>query len=162
MKCLAMKKQCLLVGMIIGLGLTGCADKLTGDVYTRDEARQSMSVRYGWVESVRPVAIEGERGFIGQAGGGVVGGIAGSAVGGGRGQMLGTAVGAIAGAVVGGAAQEKITRAQGAEITVRMDGGDSQAIVQEVSNINEFVAGQRVRITGNNNSARVAPLNGQR
>lgn len=142
--------------------LAGCADKLSGDVYTREEARKPMSVRYGWVESVRPVVLEGERGFIGQAGGGVIGGVAGSTIGKGTGSTLGAAVGAVAGAVAGGAVQEKATRAQGAEITVRMDGGDTMAIVQEVENINEFVAGQRVRITGGTGNSRVAPLGGQR
>ncbi len=147
--------------VVVLVGITGCAEKLTGDVYTRDEARKTMAVRYGWVQSVRPVVIEGEKGFLGQAGGGVVGGIAGSSVGGGRGQALGTAVGAIAGAVAGGATQEKMTRAQGAEITIRLDGGEIMAVMQEVTSINEFSAGQRVRITSGNGNARVAPLNGQ-
>ncbi len=143
------------------VGITGCAEKLTGDVYTRDEARKSMAVRYGWVQSVRPVVIEGEKGFLGQAGGGVIGGVAGSTVGKGTGSTLGAAVGAVAGAVAGGAAQEKMTRAQGAEITIRLDGGEIMAVMQEVTSINEFSAGQRVRITSGNGNARVAPLNGQ-
>lgn len=158
---LQMVQQCVLISSLLVL-MPGCADKLSGDVYTREEARKPMAVRYGWVESVRPVVIEGERGFIGQAGGGVIGGVAGSTVGKGTGSTLGAAVGAVAGAVAGGAAQEKATRAQGAEITVRMDGGDTMAVVQEVESINEFVVGQRVRITNGSGSARVAPLGGTR
>ena len=151
----------VLAGLIATLVLltAGCADSRRGDVYTRDEARQAMQVRYGWIESVRPVQIEGERGFLGQAGGGVVGGVAGSSVGGGKGQIIGATVGAVAGAVAGGAAQERMTRADGAEITVRLDGGEVMAVVQEVSHPGEFVPGQRVRVTrAQDGSARVAPL----
>jgi outer membrane lipoprotein SlyB len=144
---------------LLTLMLSACADNLSGDVYTREEARKSMQVRYGWVESTRPVAIEGERGFVGQAGGGVIGGVAGSTIGHGAGQALGTAVGAVAGAVAGGAAQERMTRAQGAEIIVRLDGGETMAVVQEVESINQFRAGQRVRIMrGNDGSSRVTAV----
>lgn len=148
----------LLYSLLICLGITGCADDLSGDVYTRDEARQSMQVQYGVVDGVRPVVIEGEKGFLGQGGGAVIGGIAGNSIGGGTGRALGTAVGAIAGSVAGGAVQERATRAQGAEIIVRLDNGTDMAVVQEVEHINQFVVGQRVRITGNGRGTRVAPL----
>lgn len=139
--------------------LAGCANDLGGDVYSRDEARRPMHVQHGYVDSIRPVKIEGERGFIGQAGGGVIGGIAGSAVGGGRGQALATAVGAIAGAVAGGATQERLTREQGAEITVQLDNGELMSVVQTVDASNPIRVGQRVRIArGNNGQARVMPL----
>ena len=145
--------------LLVCVGLTGCADNLSGNVYTREEARRPMHVQHGYVDSVRPVVIEGERGFIGQAGGGVIGGVAGSAVGAGRGSVLASAVGAIAGAVAGGAAQERLTRAQGADITVRLDNGDVVSVVQQVESLDRFRPGQRVRITrGNDGAARVMPL----
>ena len=141
--------------------ITGCADNLSGDVYTREEARKTMQVSYGNVQSVRPVVLEGERGFLGQGGGAVIGGYAAHTIGSGSGQNLATAVGAVAGAVAGGAIQEKATRAQGAEIIVRVDNGTTMPIVQEVEDLNEFVAGQRVRIIKGSDNTRVAPLGQQ-
>jgi outer membrane lipoprotein SlyB len=143
------------------LYLTACADKLSGDVYSRDEARTPLQVSYGTVESVRPVVLEGDRNFMGQGSGAVIGGMAGNTMGGGSGKGLTTAVGAVAGAVAGGMAQEKMTRAQGAEITVRMDNGSTIAVVQEVEDVHEFVAGQRVRLTSGDGKTRVAPLTRQ-
>lgn len=140
------------------LQLTGCADKLSGDVYSREEAREPMQVSYGRVEAVRPVVLEGDRDALGQGSGAVIGGVAAHTVTGGRGQGLATAVGAVAGAVVGGMTQEKMTRAQGAEIIVRLDDGSSMAVIQEVEDIHEFVAGQRVRLISGRGNTRVAPL----
>jgi outer membrane lipoprotein SlyB len=149
----------ILLSLMACLCLAGCADNLSGDVYSRDEARKTMDVSYGTVMAVRPVVIEGDRGFLGQAGGAVIGGMAGNTMGGGGGKDLATAVGAVAGAVAGGVVQEKSTRAQGAEITVRLDSnGSSIAVVQQVEDLNEFVAGQRVRMTASNGTTRVAAL----
>jgi outer membrane lipoprotein SlyB len=153
--------QRILFLLLTCLYLTGCADNLSGDVYSRDDARKPMEVTYGTVAAVRPVAIEGERGFLGEGGGAIIGGMAGNTMGGGSGRNLTTAVGAVAGAVVGGMAQEKMTRAQGVEIIVNLDNGSSMAVVQEVQHINEFVAGQRIRLTSGNGNTRVAPLTRQ-
>lgn len=152
-------KALLLPSLVFCLGLAGCADKLSGDTYSRDEARRTMAVQYGTVDAVRPVVLEGDRNMLGQGSGAVIGGIAANTVSGGRGQALATAVGAVAGAVAGGMAQEKITRAQGAEIIVRLDNGSGIAVVQEVGSINEFVSGQRVRLMQVDGKTRVAPLN---
>ncbi|HQQ61991.1 MAG TPA: glycine zipper 2TM domain-containing protein [Pseudomonadales bacterium] len=140
--------------------LAACANKLTGDVYSRDDARQQMQVNYGTVTSVRPVVIEGNRdGFLGQAGGAVIGGIAGNALGGGHGRSLTTAVGAIGGAVAGSAVQEKATRAQALEIVVRRDNGEEILVTQEVKSLDEFYKGQRVRLSIGGGNTRVAPAN---
>ncbi|HSC76691.1 MAG TPA: hypothetical protein VLB90_10705 [Pseudomonadales bacterium] len=150
----------ILLSLVTCLYLAGCADDLSGDTYSRDDARQPMNVSYGTIIGVRPVKIEGDRDFIGQGGGAVIGGMAGNTMGGGSGRNLTTAIGAVAGAVAGGAAQEGMTRAQGAEITVRLDSGSTIAIVQEVQHLNDFVTGQRVRLTEGNGNTRVAPLSG--
>ena len=55
------------------LALGGCASSLTGDTYSRDEARAVQTVRYGTIESLRPVKIEGTKTPIG-AGAGVAAG----------------------------------------------------------------------------------------
>ena len=140
------------------LYLAGCAGDLSGDVYSREEARKEMQVAYGTVESTRPVVIEGERNFLGQGGGAVIGGVAGNAIGSGSGRSIATAVGTVAGAVAGGATQEKATRAQGVEIIIDLDNGGSTAVVQQVKDLNEFTSGQRVRIITSEGNTRVAPL----
>lgn len=150
----------VVLSLLTCLYLTGCADGLSGDTYSRDDARKPMDVSYGTVINVRPVKIEGDRDFLGQGGGAIIGGMAGNTMGGGSGRGLATAIGAVAGAVAGSAAQESMTRAQGAELTVRLDSGSTMAVVQEVQALNEFVNGQRVRLTAGNGKTRVAPLSG--
>ncbi len=138
--------------------ISGCANKLSGDVYSREDARQQMQVRYGTIESVRAVVLEGDRNLLGQGGGAIIGGMAGNSLGGGSTQGIATAVGAVAGAVVGGMTQEKATRAQGAELIVRMESGESISVVQEVESLQQFYNGQRVRLTVGNGNTRVAPI----
>ena len=69
---------------VVALAVGGCTSNLTGDSYSRDEARTVQTVRYGTIESLRPVKLEGTKTPIGTGAGAVVGGIAGSGVGGGR------------------------------------------------------------------------------
>ena len=152
-----MKKQILISATLIALlGLGGCASKLTGDVYSRDQVRAPQTVRMGTVESVRPVQIEGTKTPIGPAAGAVVGGVAGSGVGGGRGSVIAGVVGAVAGGMIGAAAEEGITRSQGVEITVREDDGQTRAYVQEADPAVSFFAGERVRILTVNGVSRVS------
>ena len=83
-----MKKRILtscLLGLTLAVG--GCASSLTGDTYSRSEARAPQTVRMGTVESVRLVQIEGTKTNIGTGAGAVIGGVAGSSVGGGRGSI---------------------------------------------------------------------------
>ena len=136
---------------------TGCTSNLTGDSYSRDEARTVQTVRYGTIESLRPVKLEGTKTPIGTGAGAVVGGIAGSGVGGGRGSAVAAVIGAVAGGMLGAAAEEGITRAQGVEITVREDDGNMRAYVQEVEPNQVFRVGQRVRIMPVNGTSRIAP-----
>ncbi|MGL6520856.1 hypothetical protein ACSZNC_07175, partial [Aeromonas dhakensis] len=68
--------------------LSGCAnsDVYSGDVYTKDRAKQVQTVSYGTILSTRPVKIQAdENSLIGTIGGAVVGGLLGSTIGGGRG-----------------------------------------------------------------------------
>lgn len=151
-----MKKHYLLtlfLGSLLALG--GCAQNLTGETYSRDQARTPQTVRMGTVESVRLVQIEGTGTVIGPAAGAAVGGIAGSTVGGGRGSMVAGVLGAVAGGVAGAAAEEGFTRSQGIEITVREDDGQTRSYVQAVSNNITFSPGDRVRILTVNGQSRV-------
>ncbi len=151
-----MKKLSLCVvfaGLLVMLG--GCMSTLTGDSYSRDEARRPQTVQFGMVEYVRPVVIEGTKTGIGAGTGAVVGGIGGSTVGGGRGQAVATVLGAVAGGVAGGMAEEAATKKQGVEITVRLDSGQIVAIVQQAS-ATTFNVGDRVRVLTLNGETRVA------
>lgn len=153
-----MSKTLLIIPVaLLALAAGGCTSKLTGDTYSRGEARAVQTVRYGTIESLRPVQIEGSKTPIGSGAGAVVGGIAGSGVGGGRGSAVAAVIGAVAGGMLGAAAEEGITRAQGVELTVREDDGNMRAYVQEVEPNQVFRVGQRVRILTVDGTSRVAP-----
>jgi outer membrane lipoprotein SlyB len=153
-----MRKSVLLVASftVAALALTGCQSSLTGDSYSRDEARTVQTVRMGTIESLRPVKIEGTKTPIGAGAGAVVGGVAGSTVGGGRGSIVAAVIGAVAGGLLGSATEEGLTRTQGVEITVREDDGSMRAYVQEVQENEIFRVGERVRIMSVNGTSRVA------
>ncbi|MDG9757993.1 MULTISPECIES: hypothetical protein [Pseudomonas] len=151
-----MRKPTLLITSLAAvLALGGCQSSLTGDTYSRDEARAVQTVRMGTIESLRPVKIEGTKTPIGAGAGAVVGGIGGSGLGGGRGSAVLAVVGAVAGGLLGAAAEEGITRTQGVEITVREDDGTMRAYVQEVEPNQVFRVGERVRVMTVNGTSRV-------
>lgn len=134
--------------------LTSCASSRSGQVYSRDQARQGMRVSYGTVREVREVQIEGTQSGVGAVAGGVTGGVLGSMVGGGRGRALGAVVGALGGAAGGALAEEAVTKKNGLEITVELDTGEVLSIVQEADM--SFYAGERVRVLqGQDGSSRV-------
>lgn len=153
-----MRKPVVLVAGFTALALIlgGCASSLTGDTYSRAEARSVQVVRLGTIESLRPVKIEGTKTPVGAGAGAVVGGVAGSGVGSGRGSAVAAVVGAVAGGLLGAAAEEGLTRAQGVEITVREDDGTLRAYVQEVEENQIFRVGERVRILSVNGTSRVS------
>lgn len=146
--------QRLLLSLLAAALLAGCASSKSGDVYSRDQARQEMTVRTGVVESVREVTMEGTKSGAGSAAGAVVGGVAGSTVGRGKGAIVGAVIGAVAGAVAGNAIEEGATKKQALEITVRLDGGQMVAVVQEGAP-GEFRSGDQVRILSGRGESRV-------
>ncbi len=151
-----MRKSVLVVAFTtMSLLRGGCASCLTGDSYSRDEARRVQTVRMGTIEALRPVKIEGTKTPIGGGAGAVVGGVAGSAIGGGRGSIVAAVIGAVAGGLAGSAAEEGITRTQGVEITVREDDGSTRAYVQAVQENEIFRVGERVRIMTVDGTSRV-------
>ena len=153
-----MRKSVLLVASFtaVSLALAGCQSSLTGDTYSRDEARTVQTVRMGTIESLRPVKIEGSKTPIGAIAGAGVGGVAASGIGGGKGSTVAAIIGAVAGGMLGAAAEEGLTRTQGVEITVREDDGSLRAYVQEVQENEIFRVGERVRIMSVNGTSRVA------
>jgi outer membrane lipoprotein SlyB len=150
-----MNSKLVLLAAALAAFLAGCSTRESSNVYKAGEAQREQTVRFGTVESVRPVQIQGQRSQVGALGGGVVGGIAGSTVGHGRGSAVGTVLGGIAGGVAGNAIEEGVTQKNGLEITVKLDNGDLRAIVQEADI--EFKAGQRVRLVSSGGITRVTP-----
>ncbi|WJN58033.1 glycine zipper 2TM domain-containing protein [Pseudomonas sp. SO81] len=143
-----------LVALTLALG--GCVSNLSGDSYSRDEARKVQTVRLGTIEMLRPVKIEGTKTPIGAGAGAVVGGVGGSAIGGGRGSVVAAVIGAVAGGLLGSMTEEGLTRTQGVEITVREDDGTLRAYVQQVQENEIFRVGERVRIMTVDGTSRVA------
>jgi len=151
-------KQATAISALIGLLVlsTGCQSTLTGESYSRAEARKAQEVQYGVVEHLRPVVIEGTKTPIGAGAGAAVGGIAGSSVGSGKGAAVAGILGGVAGGVAGAAAEEQVTKRQGVEITVRLDNKRIIAVVQEVSPAASFHVGERVRVLTVNGTTRIA------
>ena len=132
-----------------------CAQQsLTGDTYSRDEAGQAQSVQQGRITSIRYVKIEGGT-TAGTILGSVAGGVLGNQIGGGAGKALATVGGAGLGAVAGSHAQQSMGSRQGLEIQVRIDGGGSLSVTQEVNPRESFSVGDRVRVLGNGSRARI-------
>ena len=152
-----MRKSVLLVAAFSTMTvlLSGCTSSLTGDTYSRDEARRVQTVRMGTIVALRPVQIEGTKTPIGAATGAVIGGVGGSAIGGGRGSIVTAVIGAVAGGLLGSAAESGLTKTQGVEITVREDDGSTRAYVQQVEPNQVFRTGERVRIMTVDGTSRV-------
>lgn len=141
---------------IAALLVSGCASTLSGESYSRDEARRPQQVQIGVIEFVRPVVIEGTKTPIGAGAGAIVGGIAGSAVGEGRGSAIGSVLGSVAGGIAGAVTEEQVTKRQGIEITVRLESGKVIAVVQEETPKETFTVGERVRILTISGTTRVS------
>jgi outer membrane lipoprotein SlyB len=136
------------------LALTGCAGSQSGAAYSRAQTRGEMHVRMGVVESVRQATIEGTQSGVGVVAGGVVGGIAGSNLGHGKGSTVGSVLGAVLGGVAGQAIEEKTTKKEGLEITIKLDSGQFIAITQEADE--QFRVGERVRVLSGSGATRVS------
>ncbi|HHJ16922.1 MAG TPA: hypothetical protein ENJ80_09515 [Gammaproteobacteria bacterium] len=151
-----MKNSVLVLLLLATSGLVGCASSLTGESYSRSEARTVQQVEYGTIEYLRPVNIEGTKTHVGSGAGALVGGLAGSTVGGRTTGRIMAVIGAVAGGMAGAAIEEGVTRTHGVEITVRLDNGRSIAIVQRLAPNERFAVGERVRVITGGQNARVA------
>ncbi len=150
-----MKRSLVTATLLLSAILTGCAGSKSGDTYSRDQARQEMTVRMGVIESIKEVTLEGSKSGVGTAAGAVVGGVAGSSMGSGKGNIIGAVIGAVAGGIAGQAIEGGATTKNALEITIKMDNGQLIAIVQE-GQPGEFRAGDRVRVIGGRGDSRVS------
>lgn len=152
-----MSNKLLAIGILaVALLVAGCASSLSGDTYSRADARVPQTVRTGTVQSVRLVKIEGTKTPIGPAAGAVVGGVAGSGVGGGRGSVIAATVGAVAGGLAGAAAEHGLTATQGVEIVVKEDNGQTRAYVQALDDEIKFHPGDKVNVLSVNGQTRLS------
>ncbi len=139
--------------------LSGCANNPYGDTYTLSDTQRIQSVSYGTIIKTDPVTIEGEGNTVGTIAGAAVGGILGSKVGDGSGAQIATIAGGILGGVTGSQAAKSITTRNGVNLTIKLDNGNTIAVVQEVNPNMLFRIGQRVQLNRQGNTARVIPLN---
>jgi len=147
----------LLIALLAAFITAGCASSTSSKVYPRHQAQQAWRVDYGKVAGVDAVTIEGDRSYLGRAGGGYVGYEVGRAAVDGSGRGVAGAVGAVAGAVAGDAIEERVTRTQGLQITIELEKGSTIAIVQAADQ--QFQVGERVKILrGERGAARVTKI----
>ncbi len=154
-----MIKRILLVAMM-GSTLAGCVnDSLSGDVYSSSQAKQVQYVTYGTLVSVRPVQIQGDDGnnVIGSIGGAVLGGFLGNTIGRGAGRSLATAGGAVAGGLAGNALTNGMNKANGVQLQIRKDDGNTIQVVQKVDGNAKFYVGQRVSLASSGSTITVSP-----
>ena len=142
--------------LALAAALAACAPQYSADRVGANQAMTAQTVSYGTVTSARNVIVEGGQGS--QLAGAVLGGVAGAAlgnqVGGGTGQDIATVVGGTAGVVAGQQAGRAAASANSVEWTVRLENGQSLAIIQSDP---VFAIGQRVRVISGGGQTRVAP-----
>jgi len=114
--------------------------------YTRSEANQTLQVSQGIIIDLQPVTIDSEGNLVGKTAGGLIGGIAGSSVGGGRGSAAAAVTGAVVGGIIGNKAEALYNKANGVQLTVQLDNGQVQSVVQEVNTNVMFRKGDHVKL----------------
>ena len=148
-----MTRSAWITAALCVLALGGCAYPQGSRDYRGYQVMGEQSVRFGVVDSVRPVNISPRDTGVGTAGGAVLGGIAGSNVGGGSGQVAGAVGGAILGGIIGSQVEHSANQRPGVEITVLLDSGKYISVVQQADE--DFRPGDRVRILSGRGTTRV-------
>lgn len=138
---------------LCALALGGCAYHGGSADYRAYQAGGEQTVRFGVVETVREVRIQGRETGIGGASGAVLGSIAGSHAGSGHGHVAGAVAGAIIGGIIGQEVERSGNERRGIEITVQLDSGRYLAVVQPADEA--FRSGDRVRVLSGRGSTRV-------
>ncbi|BDM64051.1 membrane protein [Shewanella sp. NFH-SH190041] len=141
-------------------GLGGCATNPYGDAYTVADAQQIQTVQTGTILKLNAVKLQGQNGnALGTLAGGAIGALLGSDIGGGTGAEIAAIGGGVLGAAAGSQAGQAIDTRQGVNMIIRLDNGETIAIVQQVDPKMIFRVGERVNIFSLNGSARVVPAN---
>lgn len=138
-----------------GLALAACTPQAGPSTVHQSETGQVVPVQHGEVTAVRVVEIRPGETRVGTVVGGALGAIGGSQIGSSTAaNIAGGVAGATAGAAAGSAVQGS-QRQQGLEITIRLDSGETVAVVQP-GDPRDFRVGDRVRVTGTAENARVS------
>jgi len=143
--------------LVVAAALAACAPQYSADRVGANQAMTAQTVSYGTITGARNVVVEGGQGS--QLAGAVLGGVAGAAlgnqVGRGTGQDVATVVGGTAGVVAGQQAGRAAASANSVEWTVRLENGQSVAVIQSDP---VFAIGQRVRVTSGGGQTRLAAI----
>ena len=154
-----MKKCCVFMLAFTTVGLTGCVSDMSSNVYSRHEARTVQTIQEGAIIDLAAVTIEGTQTGLGGIAGGATGGIAaGSSIGGGSGSDIAGIGGAVLGGVLGNMAEERMTRKQGVNVTIRLTNGQLISVVQEIDPNMVFQVGDHVRIYNQGSTSRVVRM----
>ena len=142
------------IPLVVLLPLGACTPKPNATTFSQGEANTVMSVQFGTVIALRQVDIAPGQTRLGAIAGAALGGIGGSQIGN---SVAANVAGGVAGAVAGGAvgsALQGSARTTGVEFTLRLDSGETVAVVQPGS-VNDYRVGDRVRLVGSAENARV-------
>lgn len=151
--------SCVLV--IASVLVTGCTPDIGGQDYSVGDSGNFSETLYGTIVSMRPVSIDnrdpkdqGKPG-TGASAGMATGAILGSQVGGGRGRVVGLGLGALGGAVAGNFIENKLSKQQGFEYTIKLDDGRTISVAQGKEPT--LSASQRVMVIIGSERTRVVP-----
>lgn len=136
------------------LVLGACAPVDSPSTVRAGDAGTVQPVQFGTLTAMRSVEIRPGQTRVGTIAGATLGAIGGSQIGS---STAANVAGSVSGAVAGGAVGSAIEgsgRANGLELTIQLDSGETVAVVQP-GNANDFRVGDRVRITGTDDNARV-------
>ncbi len=148
-----MMRLCIVLGLV--WLVWGCSQNPYGTSYSSGEARRMQQVMTGTVASLQPVTIDGDGQAVGTVGGAALGGILGSAVGAGKGSDAAAVGGALLGGFLGNKAGDAVSKRDGVNILVRLDGGKTVSIVQQVDKNMIFHIGDRVNVYNQGGVSRV-------
>lgn len=130
--------------------LTACASQnpygASSQRYNQSEANRGLQVAHGTIIDAQAVTINSEGNVVGKIAGGLIGGLAGSSVGGGRGSAIGAVAGAVIGGVIGNKAEGAINKTNGVQLTVQLENGHVEAVVQEANPNVFFRKGDHVKL----------------
>lgn len=132
-------KKLISASVVAMVLLSGCATN-EGPEYSGSDYNQVKRYETGVVIDAKPVIIsdDGTGKFLGA----IIGAVVGSTMGRAEGRTLAT----LGGGLAGGYAGTQIGKANGVELTVELDSGDSIVVVAKGNNI---VTGDRVKIIKN-------------
>lgn len=144
--------------LLAALGVTGCAQRQSQNVYKYDEVGKATAVTFGTIVSSREVDITGENTGTGALVGAAVGAGAGSYAGSGSGTAWAVGAGLLAGAVAGAVAEQAMADRTGVEYVVMLQSGVVLTVVQDIGKEEARLAdGMRVMVQNTGGYQRVLP-----